>query len=523
MLRPFLTFLCLLCLSVLLPAQQPQISYVSVNSGAEAETVYPVPFSEEMPFLAFAVKWTDPTGLAGWPMIRFSTDQVDWTEWMVLEADAHTAFEAPVFLSGLQTTAAEHRFFQVQFPLSEGIVPAEVHLIDPGKTIAGASEPKVIDSPEACPCPHPDYEGRLDWCPSGDCPTDPTPFPTVVTHLIVHHSAGSNTSSDWAARVRAIWAFHTGSNGWDDIGYNWLIDPNGVLYEGRSDNMQGAHFCGQNGGTMGICVIGTYTDVPPTNDAITTLRNLLAWKSCKEGIDPEDFSFHNSSGLNLFHISGHRDGCSTVCPGDSLWVRLPDIRFAVANYIENDCSAFPGPNQLVATLTDATTAEVIWVDSSSTETAFLLERGTPGMDDFIQIASLPANTTSYEDADLLPGGYAYRVRATDGVDTTFYSNEDDVLVLPSGVIRVGESTELEVFPVPFDQNLQVVLKGAETGTVQLDLLSVEGRSMVNLITLQKLPGEQAYTIPTEALPAGVYYLQIRMSGEVQVQKLIKHD
>jgi hypothetical protein len=75
---------------------------------------------------------------------------------------------------------------------------------------------------------------------------------TEVKHIVVHHSAGSNSLNDWQEAVRAIYIYHTESNGWDDIGYNFLIDPNGVVYEGREsqgvadiDNIKGAHFCGK--------------------------------------------------------------------------------------------------------------------------------------------------------------------------------------------------------------------------------------------------------------------------------------
>jgi len=281
------------------------------------------------PFLAVNVLWqSDSWAPDTWHLqIRFSTDGNDWGNWQPLQPDAHTAFEQPTYLSSLVFAEPKERFFQLNLSGTTATDAAlelvRIDLYNPGKTeeISTQEGPIAItldlENREFCPCPQPDFEGRLDWCPSGNCPTDATPVTTSVTHLIVHHSAGSNTSSDWAARVRSIWNAHVNSNGWDDIGYNWLIDPNGVLYEGRADNRLGAHFCGTNGGTMGVCMIGTYTDILPTPEALATLRNLLSWKACKETIDPLDFSFHNSSGLNLFHISGHQDGCATECPGET--------------------------------------------------------------------------------------------------------------------------------------------------------------------------------------------------------------
>lgn len=191
-----------------------------------------------------------------------------------------------------------------------------------------------------CNCAQPDICGRACWCPSGDCPIDTTPEPTVASHFIVHHSAGQTTSSDFAAVVRSYYDFHTGTNGWDDIGYNWLIDGNGIIYEGRGQGLQGAHFSCMNKNTIGICVIGNYENATPTTEAINALQNFIAWGSCEEDIDILGMDFHPNSDLNLNNISGHLDGnpspnacSSTVCPGVNLYNLLPTIR--------NEIAAFP--------------------------------------------------------------------------------------------------------------------------------------------------------------------------------------
>ncbi|MCB0642649.1 MAG: N-acetylmuramoyl-L-alanine amidase, partial [Phaeodactylibacter sp.] len=313
----------------------------------------------------------------------------------------------------------------------------EVHCFNPGKTPEGQNPTVPLEDRSFCPCPHPDYMARLDWCPTGDCPVDATPAFTTVTHLIVHHSAGSNTSSDWAARVRSIWNGHVNGNGWDDIGYNWLIDPNGVLYQGRGENVLGAHFCGTNGGTMGVCMMGTYTDVLPTPEAINTLKELLAWKACLEDIDPLDFSFHASSGLNLFHISGHRDGCATECPGELFYNQFDLLRDTVAYHIANDCSPIPGPNNLTAAITLDTVVELAWQDYTDDEIAFELFRSLGGADDFQLLVTLPENTTTYQDLGLIPvAGYDYMVRAVNDTIASGFSNVASVMPIISGIDAV---------------------------------------------------------------------------------------
>ena len=161
-----------------------------------------------------------------------------------------------------------------------------------------------------------------------------SPTFTTVTHLIVHHSAGSNTSSNWAATVAAIFDFHTNSNGWADVGYNWLIAPDGTLFVGRGggNNVVGAHMCGYNNNTMGVCLLGTFTTVQPTQAALDKLAALLAWKAVDSKIDPTGSSTIRSYAGTMNNISGHRDGCSpnyTECPGGMTHTLLPNIRTLV--------------------------------------------------------------------------------------------------------------------------------------------------------------------------------------------------
>jgi hypothetical protein len=168
----------------------------------------------------------------------------------------------------------------------------------------------------------------------GLTPPKELPAQSVVKHLIVHHAAGSNTNTNYADVVRNIYVFHTESNGWNDVGYNFLIAQDGTIFEGRDgqgradgDNVIGAHFCSQNTGTMGVCMLGDYMLVQPPQKALDALAKLLAWKEAKEKIDPTGRTLHSASGKSLFNISAHRDGsCSTDCPGNNLYAKLDEIR-----------------------------------------------------------------------------------------------------------------------------------------------------------------------------------------------------
>ena len=164
----------------------------------------------------------------------------------------------------------------------------------------------------------------------------------VVKHCIIHHSAGSNTDTNYLNTVRNIYLLHTQSNGWDDIGYNFVIAPNGVIFSGRDaqgvadeDNIQGAHFCAKNGGTMGVCLLGNYNLISPTPSMQNSLNDLLSWKLHKEDI-AATASFPHPTGLDddLGSIAMHRDGCPTACPGDSVALLLNDIKYEVQQLID---------------------------------------------------------------------------------------------------------------------------------------------------------------------------------------------
>ncbi|MEN8187009.1 MAG: N-acetylmuramoyl-L-alanine amidase [Bacteroidota bacterium] len=192
----------------------------------------------------------------------------------------------------------------------------------------------------AAGCAQPAYQGRNDWCPGGDCPKSDNPSSINPTHIVVHHSAAHTTSSDFAAVVRGYWDYHVNTHGWSDIGYNWLVDPNGVLYEGRGDKILGAHSPCMNSSSTGICFIGNYEDSQPSAAGIQALKDFIAWDAADKGIDVKTSSKAGSLGV-IDHISGHKDGklefpgsscTATACPGANLHNKLQIIINDVSNY-----------------------------------------------------------------------------------------------------------------------------------------------------------------------------------------------
>lgn len=202
---------------------------------------------------------------------------------------------------------------------------------------AGGNKPKGDNKKKAInqsPCFGPEIVSQAEWRCGLNEPNYNRAF-TEVRNIIVHHSAGSNAASDYQQQVRAIYLLHTQSNGWADLGYNYLIDPAGTIYAGRDpgtgaqDNVRGAHFCGSNSNTMGICLMGNYELIQASDTAYAALNALLSWKINKE--DQLTAMGVRTHPLNdsLSHVSGHRDGCATACPGQFVYDRLPEIRLEV--------------------------------------------------------------------------------------------------------------------------------------------------------------------------------------------------
>ena len=163
----------------------------------------------------------------------------------------------------------------------------------------------------------------------------------------VHHTAGSNsyTQSQADDVVRGIYAYHTNGRGWCDIGYNFLVDRFGDVFEGRSggvtNNVIGAAQMGFNTGAFSVSVMGTFDYVRPPEPAVRALERLLAWRLDVAHVNPSARTVMTSGGgdttrypagakVKLRTISGHRDTGITDCPGIILYAMLPGIRTRVA-------------------------------------------------------------------------------------------------------------------------------------------------------------------------------------------------
>lgn len=170
-------------------------------------------------------------------------------------------------------------------------------------------------------------------------------YTSTVKAAFVHHTASGNnyTCAQAPSVIRSIYRYHVVSSGWRDIGYNFLVDKCGTIYEGRAGGVakavMGAHTLGFNTNSMGVAVIGSFGTTTPPAKAVTGVAKLTAWKLGLFKANPTAKTYLTSGGGNLYAkgtnvrlnvISGHRDGFATACPGTRLYGKLGTIRSTAA-------------------------------------------------------------------------------------------------------------------------------------------------------------------------------------------------
>jgi hypothetical protein len=201
------------------------------------------------------------------------------------------------------------------------------------------------------PIAEPPVVTRQGWGADESLRKPTPPKYAQITKLFVHHTVtDSGADSDPAATVRAIYTYHTQGNGWDDIGYNFLVDSAGRVYEGRwardyapgetptgedldGNGVIGAQVLNHNIGSAGIAMIGDFTNLEPTSAAMKSLERMLAWKADRHSINVEasdPFTTTEGTVETFPNLAGHRDAGKTACPGDRLYPLLPGLRDRVA-------------------------------------------------------------------------------------------------------------------------------------------------------------------------------------------------
>jgi hypothetical protein len=216
-------------------------------------------------------------------------------------------------------------------------------------TAASALGGDAVAAPE-----RPSIVTRREWGAersNGGCRHRGTPAEGEVKAAVVHHTVTTNNYSKSEAKgiVLGICRFHRNGNGWDDIGYNALVDRFGRIYEGRDgglgDPVVGAHAQGFNSQTTGVASIGDHSNVKATSDARRAFVHFLSWKLPHHGINATGRTTLVSGGgsasrypagrrVRKHRIIGHRSVGHTACPGNRLNAYVDDLRERTQNRID---------------------------------------------------------------------------------------------------------------------------------------------------------------------------------------------
>jgi hypothetical protein len=256
-----------------------------------------------------------------------------------VQADADDRIQNGWYLGGLDWTGAANA---LRIRTTGHVARVRAYYVDSPVETVSARRLQVAGSPLII--------SRFSWQADESIRRAPPKYSDAVHYAVVHHTAGSNnyTRSQSAAIVRGIEVYHVEGNGWNDIGYNFLVDKYGQVFEGRYGGVDkaviGAHAEGFNTGSVGVAVLGSYGTSKISAAAKASLEQVLAWKLDLAHVDPlstltwkSDGNPRFASGVPVFlrAISGHRDTGFTDCPGNALYAELPQIA--------KDVSALGGP------------------------------------------------------------------------------------------------------------------------------------------------------------------------------------
>jgi hypothetical protein len=276
--------------------------------------------------------------------VRSALKEGEWGPWMSSDetdgADAANEAGDRVRVSVGPVYLGPFRYIEIRWRPPEGASGApEISLID----IRGrnASWPKKAAAylraifksrplSASASSPQPAIISRAGWGADESLRREGPSYGSVKL-AIVHHTVSTNSygPGDSAAIIRGIYAFHVLTNGWNDIGYNFLIDRYGQIFEGRYGGIDqpviGAHSWGSNSQSTGIAIIGDFSSAAIPGAAYSSLVTLLDWKLDVHSVDPTSrVGIVRADGvpLDLRAVSGHRDAFPTSCPGEGVYRTL---------------------------------------------------------------------------------------------------------------------------------------------------------------------------------------------------------
>jgi len=449
---------------------------VPVPLAPPADPVVLTPQRSTARFDLVALTWdgTTPAGATFQVRVR---EQGTWTAWQQLEAEVDgpdaTSTEGRRSATAQQAAHATHASaplltggadgVQVRVDTRTGTAPVglRLQLVDGGRS--GADAPLATPDGAAAATKRPAIVTRAQWGADESLVKAPPEISDTVQVMFVHHTDTTN-SYGWAeayAQVRSVYVFHTKVRGWNDIGYNFLVDHYGRVFEGRRGSLTqpvvGAHAGGFNVNSLGIAALGTYQSVSPPAALVGGLSDVLGWQAAVYGINPTGTSVMVSAGgsytaypqgtrVRLPTIAGHRNADLTDCPGNDLYPKLPGIRAELARRmapaltlarLNPDGSPWPGGT----TFSAITGTTQTWTVDVSGWCGTALSWHAEGRTDGRFAAAWPGSTPS---APAAPGLYRVAVATRSPVGSLAWVRLTEVLPTPSSPSSPCRVTRLPV-------------------------------------------------------------------------------
>ncbi|MEV6655328.1 peptidoglycan recognition protein [Streptomyces sp. NPDC051219] len=321
-------------------------------------------------FSMLGITWTDPRAqLGGKAQVRIRDSVTGaWSEWRELDFDVRTpevgpdSVDADVRAGTQPLWTGPSDGVQVRVTGQHGklsMLPdgLRVELVDPAgagdtpaartahtspQSTSSASASMTAAAAAVSTAPQPAVTPRSGWNADESLVKSPPTYTTNTKAVFVHHTAGTNdyTCAQSPEIIRAMFLYHVQSQGWNDIGYHFLVDKCGTLFEGRAGGIDkpvlGAHVYGFNTDTSGVAVLGNYNDALSTPAVQEAVAGVAAWKLGLYGFEAsstvvltaaaDNGKYTKGQKVTLNRISGHRDGYPTECPGNNLYTDLPAIR-----------------------------------------------------------------------------------------------------------------------------------------------------------------------------------------------------
>jgi hypothetical protein len=334
-----------------------------------------------------------------------------------------------------------------------------------------------------------------DQCP----PRAPAEYGAVQLG-VVHHTVTANTYApqDSAAIVLSICRYHRNTNGWRDVGYNFLVDRYGQIFEGRDGGVDqpviGAQAQGYNEVSAGVANIGTFSQEPQTAAGVSATAELLAWKLALHGVPvagqvtvtsaggPSN-RYHAGTPVRFERISGHRDADATACPGDALLAQLPQIRARAAELTPQYAFA-PQPSAVTLQALDGTL-------------------------DFPQAAELAGRATALGGAPL--GGAPVFVQAV---------TARGFITLAAATTR-ADGTWTVTAPTQYSRTLRAVVQLPDGTRVGSPRLAVQVAPRLTLRAARRVTARRRFTVRGSVRPRrGRVVLEIARQGSGQRMRTV---